>query len=146
MCFSGRTEQSAVRGCWVGPQLWHCTPVYVVLGESPPSRASLPRLRNSHLYAYLDLGGCAWLQVKEITLGWPEQWRGKQLDRLLRPCPGIWLGLRSPWDPGLVSSQLTLWLSPPLFSMNLLFASLLWTPWQKLPPCSPWAFLTQVMS
>lgn len=35
----------------------------------------------------------------------------KQLDHLLRPCPGIWLGLRNPWDLGLVSSQLTLWLS-----------------------------------
>lgn len=79
-----------------------------------------------------------------IGLAWAMKGKfGKQLDRLLRPCPGIWLGLRSPWDPGLVSSQLTLWLSPLLFSGHLLFPSLLWTPWQKLPPCSPRALLTQ---
>lgn len=55
----------------------------------------------------------------------------KELDQLLKPYTGIWLSLGSLWEPGLVSSQLALCLSSLLFSVHLLFSSLLWSPWQK---------------
>lgn len=55
----------------------------------------------------------------------------KELDQLLKPYTGIWLSLSSLWEPRPVSSQLALCLSSLLFSVHLLFSSLLWSPWQK---------------
>lgn len=55
----------------------------------------------------------------------------KDLDHLQKLCTGIALSPRCGWEPGLVSSLLTLCFSPLLCSGHPLFSSVLWSPQQK---------------